>query len=165
MSFISTLWEWLSKDRIRDWAFHWSFRLSIWGKIFFRFILLRAQTYLESQRSLSQTEHPSATCLRWHESLSSWPSCPRPPVYSSRWPSWFSAERSIPVFCFQSLLFPLQAENQIKDWRQNIYLEKMLLLINYLVLSIWERSYPRLCSDQVGWGCVTNHDFIHRNWN
>ena len=32
MSFISTLWEWLSKDRIRDWAFHWSFRLSIWGK-------------------------------------------------------------------------------------------------------------------------------------
>ena len=27
------LWEWLSRERIRDWAFHWSFRFSIWEKI------------------------------------------------------------------------------------------------------------------------------------
>ena len=90
------------------------------GKSSFRFILLRAQRYLESQKSLSQREHPSATFLWWHESLSSWPSCPRPLECSSRWPSWFSAERSIPVFCFQFLLFPLQAEIKIKDWRQSI---------------------------------------------
>ena len=165
MSFISTLWEWLSKDRIRDWAFHWSFRLSIWGKSSLD-LFYCVYKHIRNLREVSSHWQRTSIC---HVSLMTSiiipPDLLVPATRGVVLVYHLGSRLSVPFqfsvfnFYFSPSGLKIRLTSKYFSWKD------IVINYNYLVLSIRERSYPRLCCDQVGRGSVTNHDFIHRNWN